>query len=330
MLEYLRIVVVVVDYVHTSSRLFPDLSKYYFQTIPRMVVDLVSEELHEVLLILQRSSGRPAEVLAGTLVHLDLQERRTVGGHELANLGINLISCGGGVSVLVAGGLGNSAEIDVERAGRLAADRVVSTVVDEDVLVVGALGQTSSSQVTHVHKSGTITVDGDYLARGLGKSNTERDSTGMSHRTHSQEITLVTLILGHTVLEHLTGSESGGGHGDVIVIQSRKNDVQGLLPVNLILIGSERLEFVRTERLTLHQKGIRALAVLQMMDSGSDGFPSTLLVVWQNLVFDTHTSQHAAHDLTLYKVLGFILLSGFSTPANQQEHGNTVDLGVSE
>jgi hypothetical protein len=56
----------------------------------------------------------------------------------------------------------------------------------------------------------------------------------------------------------------------------------------------------------------------------------SLFIIRQNLKLNLHLRQLANHSLALDHVLRFVFLSGFSSPADHQQHGDRVNFLVSQ
>ena len=121
---------------------------------------------------------------------------------------------------LIANGLGNGWEVDVEADSGLATYGIVGTIVEHDVDVIPRSLLGDDGHAAHVHDRCTISIETPHSAVLFLQGNAKGNLRSVAHGTDCQEVTFMAFILRRAILKEFTGDHSCGRDYDVLFTKS--------------------------------------------------------------------------------------------------------------
>ena len=150
----------------------------------------------------------------------------------------------------------------------------------------------------------------------------------MSHGPHTVEVLLYALSLLDPHLIQFPGGESSGANDHIVLADFLREVFDGLFPAHRKIGNHWVFDVVFDEALPPHQEGVGRSARLEVEQGEVQGRRRALLVVRHHLVTDAHVRDEVVHDLALHHVLRLVLVAGLASPADEEQHGDLVHLGV--
>eukprot|EP00053_Salpingoeca_punica_P008294 m.74806 g.74806 ORF g.74806 m.74806 type:complete len:311 (-) comp14536_c0_seq1:3-935(-) len=151
----------------------------------------------------------------------------------------------------------------------------------------------------------------------------------MAHGADGEEVLLVAVAETHALLKELARGHAGRADNNVLVVEEADELLDGTLAVERELVRG-RDQLVLDKGLALDQEGVRALRGLQVLLCRLQRLLGTLDVIGEHLERHADGGEHGRGGLALDHVLRLVLLAGLATPANHDEHGDPVNLGVGQ
>ena len=223
---------------------------------------------------------------------------------------------------------GNGRHVDFTRHGGLAAHGVVDAVVEQDMGEICQFHGPDDRHGPHVHEGGAVAVQAEHLPIGFLHGHAQRDLAAMPHAADSQKIPLP-LVHSFAQLEHLARSHARGGNDDAMA-DGFKNMPDGVFTGHEVRRLLSRQGGNALKGALLDHEGERRIVRPHPFRRLVYDCVDVVRVAVEDGVGNFHGIEQIQRHPSLLSVLRFVLDAGFSTPSHDEQHGDTVDFGITQ
>ena len=125
---------------------------------------------------------------------------------------------------------------------------------------------THDSHVAHMHDGGSIAIKAIDFAFRMLQGDSQGNHGGVSHGSHGQEITFMSLVHSCTVLKQFTANHTSSANNTIFLSKRSGNSLYCLFAAHRKVVYLYILKFVIFESILLYDQR-KNLLVLQCLDS---------------------------------------------------------------
>ena len=149
----------------------------------------------------------------------------------------------------------------------------------------------------------------------------------MPHTAYSQEIAFVTLVHSCTILKEFTANHASCADYDIFLTQCSCHHLDSFLTAHGEVILFYILKFIILEGFLLYDQG-KDFLVVKGLHSFGNLFLRLVLFLRKNFIVYPHYIQQASGYFALLYMLRLVMNTRLTTPTNQQQYGNVINVLV--
>ena len=231
----------------------------------------------------------------------------------------------------VAAGFRDLCEFEEVTGRGLAADGFVGAVIEDDMHELRCPQLADHGHGAHVHDGGGVPVQSNDMPVRLFKCDTQGDRGGMTHGADIQEVPGLGLPAFFAQEKEFACGAAGGRGIDSVLRHVVQNDFYRFFPAHGEC-GIDIIGFFGGRHNSLGgDEAVGSPVFCTVSHSFFNHLAELLNVISQDRIRDVHHIQELRSDLPLKLVLGVVGLGvSLAPPADEQEHGDSVDIGISQ